>query len=998
MSVSLKRPFHELFESLPSSVYSDQSRHTNLPSFGHYLIAELPNDFGGWQDFYDLVEFALATEYSKVNMQQVKMYREKFPYLPDGEQARQLIMREISREFSSSDSVQIRVLVLDFIGGVNYLLICGSTGIQASLVQKIATVLCDEYWQKTIAKSATEHILEKHTTSNFPVSRSVRKSTIGSNVTTTANRYVELRSTSIQGHPHDLMTALFIVFKQWDPDIAANVFVADETQSNAVCPSNSVQFKYVSQLVDEAITCRDLQEMLIQNSQLHTIEESGPEGVVQKNYSSNKRVPRSMREQQIACILLGEIIAPPIFNTGVRVNYTFTQTFVCRQSNGESFLSYIYDKNIVDPFLATLIFDSIVEVSAQIAGNSKLTLSELQIFEHNIKTEAEISTLTVNRLEKTVEEMADIQPDSVAISCDSRHLTYGELNCQSNRWSHGLIALGVAPGDTVGLCLERDESMLIAMIAVLKAGAIFVPIDPNAPLERNRLISEDANLKLCLMSSENGNCPLNLVSCLLNQLTILSEELPYTNPNIPNVDSTAPAYIIFTSGSTGRPKGVTVPHKNVQALIAATIPEFQLCKQDVWSIFHSFSFDFSVWEIWGPLLTGARTVIVSNVIARDNEAFIRLLNEQKVTVLSQTPSAFYQLSQTESNCPIDKHLRLIIFGGEPLNTKSLLPWLNRHHEQECQLYNMYGITETTVHVTVKRITRKESLASSRSVGIPLQGWELYIMDPNGRPLPDGVPGEIYVGGHGVANGYVNRPDLTISRFIKHPISNSVLYKSGDKGLRLPSGELVHLGRIDQQIKLRGYRIELDEIRMKVLEVSDVLDAAVCFSQSDHTDSATGRIDTFVVMNKENLIAVKEHLGKVLPHYMIPSAIHAIEKIPITTNGKLDQKYFRELIASRDPEKLEQTQFYAESSIQSNTPSTEEGLRALEDELIKVWSELFKTPVKPSDNFFDLGGNSLLAIRMLRNMKARGLPQFHPQQLYINQSISSIVDSIVASKS
>ncbi|WP_143343260.1 AMP-binding protein, partial [Crossiella equi] len=263
------------------------------------------------------------------------------------------------------------------------------------------------------------------------------------------------------------------------------------------------------------------------------------------------------------------------------------------------------------------------------------------------------------------------------------------------------------------------------------------------------------------------------------------------------------AYVIYTSGSTGRPKGVVVPHRNVLALVAATRPEYALSTADVWTWFHSSAFDFSVWEIWGCLLTGGRLVVVPYFVSREPDRFAELLAAEGVTVLSQTPSAFTQL------LTVDHHAlspRLVVFGGEPLDARVLLPWFDQHPGS--RVVNMFGITETTVHVTHQTLDRSLALAATRSVGPALPGWHLLVLDPEGRVQPPGVPGEICVGGAGVATGYLGQETLTAQRFRWNEHTGSRLYHSGDLGRLRPDGRLEHLGRIDSQVKLRGFRIEL----------------------------------------------------------------------------------------------------------------------------------------------------------------------------------------------
>src|SRR6185295_9636152 len=283
---------------------------------------------------------------------------------------------------------------------------------------------------------------------------------------------------------------------------------------------------------------------------------------------------------------------------------------------------------------------------------------------------------------------------------------------------------------------------------------------------------------------------------------------PTTNPALLGTPDVL-AYVIFTSGSTGQPKGVLITHRNVVRLFRATDHWFRFKPQDVWTLFHSYAFDFSVWEIWGALLYGGRLVVVPYQVSRSPEAFCELLSREQVTVLNQTPSAFRQLIQAEETVQLPRKLalRLVIFGGEALELQSLKPWFERHGDQRPQLVNMYGITETTVHVTYRPLSKQDAVhAASSRIGIPIPDLEVYVLDRELNPVPFGIPGEMYVGGAGLARNYLNRPELTAERFVPNPFTEQPgerLYKTGDL-VRVVAGELEYLGRIDQQVKIRGF--------------------------------------------------------------------------------------------------------------------------------------------------------------------------------------------------
>ncbi|MFJ8469206.1 amino acid adenylation domain-containing protein [Streptomyces swartbergensis] len=585
---------------------------------------------------------------------------------------------------------------------------------------------------------------------------------------------------------------------------------------------------------------------------------------------------------------------------------------------------------------------------------------------------------TPRRIPDVFAERAAERPDAVALSDTDAEVTYGELDQWSTRLAHGLRAAGVGDGALVGVCLERSAELVAVLLAVLKAGAVYVPLDPAYPTERLAYTAEDSCVAVVVSTlSEFPGLPGLEV---LTPAQVL--ELGADGADGPPASSASPgeaAYVIYTSGSTGRPKGVLVPHANVVALVDATRDDFALGPADVWTFFHSVAFDFSVWEIWGCLLTGGRLVVVPYWVSRSPEQFHHLLAVREVTVLSQTPSAFAQLAEADRARPERLPVRLVVFGGEPLDTRGLLPWLDRYPESRCRLVNMFGITETTVHVTAEIITRRLALAGSRSVGRPIPGWRVYVLDETGRPVPPGVAGEIHVSGAGVALGYLHRRELTEERFPADPFGGGRMYRTGDRGRLRPDGALEHLGRLDNQVKLRGFRIELDEIRSVLAECPGVVAAAVTLRQADPGDAATGRIDGYVVLSGNSTgevssaVAVRERISRVLPDYMLPATVTALPALPMTANGKVD------LAALPEP------------AVSGSGRNSE--LAAGEDdfsgELLQVWSQVFGFPVGASDSFWDLGGNSLLAVRMSAAMRERGLPSLHPRTLYANPTVRAL---------
>lgn len=578
------------------------------------------------------------------------------------------------------------------------------------------------------------------------------------------------------------------------------------------------------------------------------------------------------------------------------------------------------------------------------------------------------------RIDAVFADQVAVRPDAPALTSGDTTLTYAELDARAEALADGLYARGVRPGDLVGLCLPRSTDLVAAMLAVLKADAVHVPLDPEHPADRRERTARDAGVRLTVEdpAALTGHPP---------------------RPAGDRQAATAPAYVIHTSGSTGRPKGVLVPHAGVVSLIDATRDDFGLSPGDTWTCFHSAAFDFSVWEIWGPLLTGGRLVVVDHWTTRSPEDFHALLVRERVTVLSQTPSAFTQLAAADRAARDTAAVRLVVLGGEPLDARPLLDWFDRHPEDRCRLVNMYGITETTVHVTATTVTRREALAGSRSVGRPLPGWSVRILDARGRPVPPGAPGEIHVGGAGVALGYLNRPALTAERFVPDPRGTGRLYRSGDLGRLLPDGTLEHLGRIDDQVKVRGFRIEPGEIRHILLEDPAVSAAAVTVTGGEDGDAAAVRIDAYVVPAPgagEDTGPVRERAARLLPAHMVPATVTALDRLPLTANGKLDPA---RLPAPGTPGAPRTPRTPRTPELTGRPTAAPHGAGPA-SALAGIWREVLGVEaVGPDDDFWDLGGNSLYAIRIGTLARERGLPGVPLRQLYLTPTLGALAEAL-----
>jgi len=558
-------------------------------------------------------------------------------------------------------------------------------------------------------------------------------------------------------------------------------------------------------------------------------------------------------------------------------------------------------------------------------------------------------------------------------------ITYKELNKKANHLTRQLKARGIGADTIVAIMMEPSAEMIIGLLAILKAGGAYLPIDPGYPSNRINYMLADSEAKVLVTTNtltekvEKVRSPSTNVASsarFTSQETLPNGEFPGrlqgeiifldagdrdseehcapctvhpANPaRFPNL-----AYIIYTSGTTGKPKGVMIEHRNVVSLMLGAQLLFDFNSTDIWTMFHSFCFDFSVWEMYGALLYGGRLIVIRRMIAKDLQLFLILMKKYCVTILNQTPLSFYNLANEEMKRK-DRQLKLkyVIFGGEALNPVKLKEWKTRY--PGTRLINMYGITETTVHVTYKEIGDKEIDFNISNIGKSIPSATTYVAEDNLNLLSIGMPGQLLVGGNGVGRGYLNRQELTQAKYVENPFKNGgKVYKSGDlvRLLDYHDGEMEYLGRIDHQVQLRGYRIELGEIENQLLKHGKVK-AAVVLAREDET---RGKYLCAYIVPGHNLqvSGLRGYLSNHLPHYMIPSYFVPVEKIPLTSNGKPDRK----ALASY------------KIKLEDNYAAPRDGL---ENELVEIWAEVLgieKGAISIDCNFFHLGGHSLNAVTL-----------------------------------
>lgn len=498
------------------------------------------------------------------------------------------------------------------------------------------------------------------------------------------------------------------------------------------------------------------------------------------------------------------------------------------------------------------LLESIVQHPDEPIG--KLSILTDKEYKELIPTE-NVKSFTQKSIHVLFEEQVMKSSNKVAVVYGKESLTYDELNQQANRVARYLRKMGIRKGDYVGLCVERSLDTVVGILAILKSGGAYIPLDPNYPGDRLQLMLEDSKASV-LVTQQHHEKTLPEHSCQVVFLDKDKEEILKESTENISSDVTGDdlAYVLYTSGSTGKPKGVMVKHYNVVRLFKATEHWYQFNDKDVWTMFHSYAFDFSVWEIWGALLYGGKLVVVPYDISRSPDEFLQLLLGEQVTVLNQTPSAFRQLLQIDEVFMLGTKdrlaLRYIIFGGEALDLQVLRPWFDDYGDEKPLLINMYGITETTVHVTYRPISMKDLENHTGSViGQPIPDQQVYVLDRYLQPVPVGVPGEMYVGGNGVSKGYWNRPELTEERFIPHPFKEKTkerLYKTGDLVKYRANGELEYLGRTDNQVKIRGFRIELGEIEASLSKKEGIQENIVTV----YNDGIEKKLISYIVLNKE----------------------------------------------------------------------------------------------------------------------------------------------------
>ncbi|OBF03805.1 non-ribosomal peptide synthetase [Mycobacterium sp. 852002-10029_SCH5224772] len=634
-----------------------------------------------------------------------------------------------------------------------------------------------------------------------------------------------------------------------------------------------------------------------------------------------------------------------------------------------------FDTDVFDRAAIDTLIDRLQKVLAAMIADPARRLSSIDLLdraEHDrliewgnraTLAEPEMSAVSIPEL---FAAQAVRAPEAMAISYGDRSWTYRELDESANRLAHLLIPHGAGPGTHVALLLPRTPEAVVAILAVLKTGAAYVPIDPTVPAPRMEFVLGDSS-------------PIAVITTADVRTRLAGMDLPIIDINDPAVrtqpDTGLPApaadniaYIIYTSGTTGTPKGVAVPHRNVTQLLQSLDGELTLGQ--VWTQCHSLAFDFSVWEIFGSLLHGGRLVMVSDSVVRSPEELHALLVREQVSVLSQTPSSFYALQTADALAPeLGQQLKLqsAVFGGEALEPQRLATWLN-HHPGWPRLINMYGITETTVHASFREILHGDVDSNASPIGVPLAHLAFFVLDGWLRQVPTNTVGELYVAGGGLATGYVGRPGLSSTRFVACPFGQpgARMYRTGDLVSWGADGQLRYVGRADEQVKIRGYRIELGEVQAALAGLDGVEQAAVIAREDRPGDK---RLVGYIT-GAADPVAVRNQLGQRLPAYMVPTAVVALGALPLTVNGKLDVR------ALPAPHYSDVDHYRAPSG-------------AVEEILAGIYAQVLGVQrVGVDDSFFDLGGDSILSMQVVARARAAGVI-CRPRDVFVEQTVARL---------
>ncbi|RBP43898.1 amino acid adenylation domain-containing protein [Roseimicrobium gellanilyticum] len=662
---------------------------------------------------------------------------------------------------------------------------------------------------------------------------------------------------------------------------------------------------------------------------------------------------------------------------GLRCQTSYPLTLDVYGGGGSLELNLVYDRRALSADSISQLMKCLEEVLASMASSRGGRLGDIEMVSKATRHQVVTAwNKTARRYpKKCVHELFELQakrmPDAVAATVNAESITYYKLNLRANRLGRHLRRLGVGPGTMVAVCLERSLDLLAALLGVMKAGGAYVPLDPEYPTERLAFMLEDTGAPLVLTVSRLASrLPATVAKVVLLDTDWPEIKLQSSDGFQSLVDAESVAYVIYTSGSTGRPKGVVVPHRGIARLVI-NADYASISADDVFLQAAPVSFDASTFEIWGALLNGARVEILpAGRFAIEDLA--RFIQAQRVTTMFVTTALFQQLTELHSDAL--GGVRQLLTGGETMPVETMRRALQSL--PGTRIIHCYGPTENTTFTTCLAIESVDKDAGSIPIGRPIANTSVYVLDSQLRPVPPGVPGELYAGGDGLAHGYLNRPELTEERFITHPLgSGSVgrLYRTGDVVRWLPDGTIDFIGRVDHQVKIRGHRIELGEIESALCSHGDVRDAVVLVREECPGNK---RLTAFLsLFRKLSIREIRRYLESRLPAYMIPSVFVPLESLPLNSNGKVDRRALLALLMTKESE----TGDDAQEAVTRVAPRTE-----TEDIVASIWSEVLEIPlVGMQDHFFELGGHSLLAMTTVSKVRKALHKSFQVRVLFEN---------------
>lgn len=638
--------------------------------------------------------------------------------------------------------------------------------------------------------------------------------------------------------------------------------------------------------------------------------------------------------------------------------------------NDRGILNIFYDYQISkhDEKYINAMHKRILYIINQVIDDSNIMLDDIDIVPEEEKKIIQSFFMIDSKYSKNktivdlFEKQVKLTPNNIAVKFKEKELTYRELNEKSNQLARYLVKNGAKNNMPIAIRMSKSIEMIISILAIIKAGCCYLPMDLSYPNERSVFMLKDSDAKMLLTLEKNYLKNIKVKNIIVDKIDFTKE----LNENLNLLISPDNLlYIIYTSGSTGIPKGTMLTHKNIVRLMKNDDFQFDFNENDIWTMFHSVAFDFSVWEMYGALLYGGKLIMVSENIARDPKKYLDLMRKEKVTVLNQTPTFFYNLLDVELNKKdSDLKIRYIIFGGEALKPNMTKPWKDKYNFTK--LINMYGITETTVHVTFKELKEQDFNSNISNIGNAIPTLNVYIMDKKQRLLPIGIEGEMCVSGDGVAKGYLNRPELNKEKFIKDPFNNKKrMYRSADSAILQENGDLYYKGRMDTQVKIRGFRVELGEIESKILSHPAI---SKCVVLDDKSSDKNSYLVAYIVYKKLVTIQeLKNYLKDKLPEYMIPNYFVKVDSIPLNSNGKVDRKYLKTL------------EFVVDKKTKYVEPRDEfeKILKSIIEEKLKLKN------IGIDDDILDLGADSLslmqIAVELLKYNYSINIQQFYEER-------------------